>query len=69
MAWDVPTCATLDAILKMKALNHMGGVWGQLTISVSLGTYSSVPTPEFFLLTDTLLVLTKQVRNQCPVKG
>lgn len=49
----------LGAILKMKALNHMGCVWGQLTISVSLGTYSSVPTPEFFLLATTLLVLTK----------
>lgn len=62
MAWDVLTCATLGAILKMKALNHMvcvGGKGGQLTISVFLGTYSSVPTPEFFLLAATLLVLTK----------
>lgn len=28
MAWDVLTCATLGAILKMKALNHMVCVCG-----------------------------------------
>lgn len=67
MAYEVLTSATLGTILKMKAWNHMGHgacMWGKLTISVSLGTYSSVPTHEFFLLT-TLLVLTKWSWDQC----
>lgn len=35
MAWDMPTCATLGAILKMKALNHIGGVFGDNSQSQS----------------------------------